>query len=318
MRKISERMKLFSDLPSRKETSALLAFLAAWMTETCIFMELRPEHFVITALVLVFFFISRYTRKMAVAMLPFVLFGISYDLMRIVPNYEVNPIDVRDIYEAEKSLFGVATAQGVLTPNEYFQIHNSPVMDFMAGVFYLCWVPVPMLFGLWLFFTRQHKTYLHFSMVFLFVNLLGYIGYYIHPAAPPWYIMKHGFEPIINTMGDIAGLVKFEQMTGWNVFDAIYARNANIFAAVPSLHSAYMTITFAYSFRSRCGNFVRCLFAVIMCGIWFTAVYTSHHYIIDVVLGIICAAAGIILFEKGLMRIPCFNRFMRNYARYIE
>lgn len=310
-------MKLFSDLPSRRETIALLAFIVVWMTETCIFMDLRPEHFVITVLVVITFFISRYTRKLAVALLPFVLFGISYDLMRIVPNYEVNPIDVRQIYEAEKNLFGITTAEGTLTPNEYFQIHNSPAMDFFAGVFYLCWVPVPMMFGLWLLFANQRKTYLHFALVFLFVNLLGYIGYYIHPAAPPWYIMKHGFEPVINTMGDIAGLVKFQQMTGWEVFDSIYSRNANIFAAVPSLHSAYMTITFAYSLKARCNNIVRCLFAVIMCGIWFTAVYTSHHYIIDVVLGILCAALGIFLFERVLMRIPCFKRFMTSYENYI-
>lgn len=310
-------MKLFSDLPSRRETITLLAFIVVWMTETCIFMDLRPEHFVITVLVIITFFISRYTRKLAVALLPFVLFGISYDLMRIVPNYEVNPIDVRQIYEAEKNLFGIATAEGTLTPNEYFQIHNSPAMDFFAGVFYLCWVPVPMMFGLWLLFANQRKTYLHFALVFLIVNLLGYIGYYIHPAAPPWYIMKHGFEPVINTMGDIAGLVKFQQMTGWEVFDSIYSRNANIFAAVPSLHSAYMTITFAYSLKARCNNIVRCLFAVIMCGIWFTAVYTSHHYIIDVVLGILCAALGIFLFERVLMRIPCFKRFMTSYENYI-
>lgn len=311
-------MKLFSDLPSRKETIALAIFIIVWMTETSIFMALRPEHFVITVLVIVFFFISKITRKLAVALMPFVLFGISYDLMRIVPNYEVNPIDVRDIYEAEKNIFGIATAQGLLTPNEYFQIHNGPVMDFFAGVFYLCWVPVPMMFGIYLLFTRQHSAYLHFALVFLFVNLLGYIGYYIHPAAPPWYVMKHGFEPIINTMGDIAGLVKFEEMTGWHVFESIYTRNANIFAAVPSLHSAYMTITFAYSLRSRCHNIVRCLFAVIMAGIWFTAVYTSHHYIIDVILGILCALLGIVLFEQVLMRIPCFQRFMANYTNYIK
>ena len=312
-------MKLFTDLPSRRETIALMIFLVVWLTETAVFMSFRPEHFVITALVLVFFYVSPYTRKLAVALMPFVLFGISYDLMRIVPNYDVNPIDVRPIYEAEKSLFGIVTAEGTLTPNEYFQLHNSPVMDFFAGVFYLCWVPVPMMFGLWLLFTRQHTAYLHFAVVFLFVNLLGYVGYYIHPAAPPWYVMKHGFEPVINTMGDIAGLVKFQEMTGWQVFDGIYTRNANIFAAVPSLHSAYMTITFVYSLHARyCSNIVRCLFAVIMCGIWFTAVYTSHHYIIDVLLGILCALLGILLFEQGLMRVPCFRRFMKSYADYIR
>lgn len=59
------------------------------------------------------------------------------------------------------------TAQGVLTPNEFFNIHHCAVMDFMAGIFYLCWVPVPILFGLGLYFSRQRKIYLRFALVFL-------------------------------------------------------------------------------------------------------------------------------------------------------
>ena len=55
-----------------------------------------------------------------------------------------------------------------------------------------------------------------------------------------------------------------------------------------------------------------------MAGIWFTAVYTAHHYIIDVTLGIACALLGIVLFEKALMRIPAFARFMQRYTEYID
>ena len=311
-------MKLFSDLPSRKECAAMLVFLAAWMTETAVFMDVRPEHIYLCILIIALFFLSRYTRKLVVALMPFALFGISYDLMRIVPNYEVNPIDVQNIYEAEKSLFGITTAEGTLTPNEFFQIHNWRAMDFMSGVFYLCWVPVPMAFGIWLFFDRQRKVYLHFSIVFLLVNLIGFVGYYIYPAAPPWYAMKYGFEPILNTPGDVAGLIRFEEITGWQVFQGIYGRNANVFAAVPSLHSAYMVVALFYSLQARCNNVIRVLFAIILCGIWFTAVYSSHHYVIDVVLGIACALLGIFLFEKVLMNVSFIKRFMNGYAKYIE
>ena len=311
-------MKLLSDLPSRRETIAMLAFLAAWMTETAIFMDVRPEHIYLCILIFALFFINGYTRKLIVALMPFALFGISYDLMRIVPNYEVNPIDVQGIYEAEKSLFGIATAEGTVTPNEFFSVHNCTVMDFMSGVFYLCWVPVPMLFGICLFFARQRRVYLHFAIVFLFVNILGFIGYYIYPAAPPWYAMKYGFEPILNTPGDVAGLIRFEQVTGWNVFEGIYGRNANVFAAVPSLHSAYMVVALFYSLRARCSNWIRALFAFIMCGIWFTAVYSAHHYIIDVLLGILCALLGILLFERAIMRIPPVRRFIDSYVGYIS
>ncbi len=57
--------------------------------------------------------------------------------------------------------------------------------------------------------------------------------------------------------------------------------------------------------------------AVITIGIWFTAVYTSHHYIIDVICGIGCALLGFIVFEYGLMSIPAIRRFMSRYTDYI-
>jgi hypothetical protein len=191
-------------------------------------------------------------------------------------------------------------------------------MDFMAGVFYLCWVPVPILFGIWLYFNRQRSIYLHFALVFLFVNLIGFAGYYIHPAAPPWYVMKHGMDFVAGTPGDVAGLGRFDAMTGWHVFNGLYGRNANVFAAVPSLHSAYMVIAFWYALRANVSNIIRVIFGIIVLGIWFTAVYTAHHYLIDVILGALTAVVGIALFECVLMRIPSFSRWIGRYTAYIS
>ena len=51
-----------------------------------------------TGLFLVLFFAGKTTRKLAVALLPFVVFAVSYDWMRVYPNYQVNPIDVQGLY----------------------------------------------------------------------------------------------------------------------------------------------------------------------------------------------------------------------------
>ena len=304
-------------LPTIRESLIMVCSLVAWIAVTATFVGLRPEHTLIAAALLALFLIAGPTRKFVVAMLPFIVFGISYDWMNIVHNYEVNPVDISGIYETEKSLFGIATAAGRLTPNEFFAIHHCAAADFAAGIFYLCWVPVPILFGIWLYLNRQEKAYLHFSLVFLFVNLIGFAGYYIHPAAPPWYVAKYGFDFLLGTPGDTAGLGAFDRMTGLGIFNGLYGRNSNVFAAVPSLHSAYTLIAFIYSLRSRTPNWMRVALAVITLGIWFTAVYTSHHYIIDVLLGISCALLGFLVFEYLLMRIPPFARFIDRYARYI-
>ena len=311
-------MNILSHRPTNRELLTLFLCLGIWLVVTALFVGIRPEHPLLIALIAVLFCAHPQTKKLVIALLPFILFAVSYDWMNIVPNYKVNPIDVQGLYEAEKSLFGITTAAGTVTPNEYFAEHHCAFMDFWAGFFYLCWVPVPILFGLSLYFMKQRNLYLRFAIVFLFVNLIGFAGYYIHPAAPPWYVMKYGFEPILNTPGDVAGLGRFDEMTGLGIFDSLYSRNSNVFAAVPSLHSAYMVIAFYYSLKAKYPNFLRVIFGIIMFGIWFTAVYSAHHYIIDAILGASCAVLGIFIFEKILMKWGAFNRFITKYTLYIS
>lgn len=311
-------MSLLKNMPSRREIVTLVLCLIIWLAVTIIFVGFRPEHVFLALLIASMFLASEGSRKLVMALMPFAVFAVSYDWMNIVHNYEVNPIDVKGLYNAEKSLFGIATATGVVTPNEYFAEHNCAVMDFMAGVFYLCWVPVPIIFGIGLYFVRQRKIYLHFALVFLLVNLIGFAGYYIHPAAPPWYVANYGFDAILGTPGNVAGLGRFDAMTGLPIFDFLYSRNSNVFAAVPSLHSAYMVIAFYYSLKAKCPNWLRFVFLIIVVGIWFTAVYSNHHYLIDVILGAGCAVLGIFLFEKCLMKWNKFAKFVERYVAYVS
>ena len=306
-------------VPRTKEALWCAGALALWLAVTALFIGFRPEHVVMAVLIFALFFISAPSRKLVIALLPFFIFGISYDWMNIVPNYMVAPVDTRDLYETEKALFGIAGADGtLLTPNEFFAIHHCTIADFFAGVFYLCWVPLPIIFGLWLYFSKRTSGYLHFALVFLFVNLLGFALYYVHPAAPPWYVALHGFEAVPGTPGDVAGLGRFDELTGWHVFDCLYARNSNVFAAMPSLHSAYTLVAFIYALRTKSTLAWKIILGIVTAGIWFTAVYSSHHYILDVLGGIATAIAGFLIFEYLLMRIPAFARFVKSYTAYIS
>lgn len=257
------------------------------------------------------------TRKFALALTPWLVFACSYDGMRLLPNYEVNLIDTRGIYEAEKSLFGIGTAAGTLIPGEWFNLHNCAFADFMAGFFYLCWVPVPLGFAIYLYLKGKREMYLRFSLAFLFVNLVGFVGYYIHPAAPPWYVIEHGFTPVLNTPGSVAGLGRFDALVGAPVFHSIYCNNSNVFAAVPSLHAAYMLVATIYAVISRQNKLCIGIFAFICMGIWWTAVYSTHHYIIDVLLGILTTIVALLILERLLLRAEWAKRFMARYAKNI-
>lgn len=258
------------------------------------------------------------TRKIALVLTPWAIFGCSYDCMRLLPNYEVNPIDIRGLYETEKQWFGIVTAAGTVTPNEFFALHHHAVADLWAGFFYLCWVPVPIGFSIYLYIKGDSKNYLRFSTAFLLINFVGFAGYYIHPAAPPWYVMQYGFEPILHTPGNVAGLGRFDQLTGIPVFQALYGKNSNVFAAVPSLHAAYMLVTTIYAIISKQRKTTIGIFAIICVGIWFTAIYSGHHYVIDVLLGILTCFAGIGILEFVLLKIPTVQQFMKQYVQLIS
>lgn len=304
--------------PSNKENLIFIIAMAAFLVMTLFLIGIRTEHLLMLGGYSLLFYCGLSTRKFAVALIPFILFGVSYDWMRIYPNYRVHSIDVENLYNLEKSLFGVIEKGTLITPCEYFSIHHSAFADILAGVFYLCWVPVPIAFGIWLYITKSRNLYLRFALVFLLVNLIGFTGYYLYPAAPPWYAINYGMEPVLGTPGNAAGLIRFDNLTGLSIFHSIYGRNANVFAAVPSLHAAYMVVTLCYAILCKCRWYTISLFTVIMIGIWLTAVYSSHHYIIDVILGVLCAILGILIFEKGLMKNRMFYRFFEKYDQYVK
>lgn len=303
---------------TKGEVRLVLGLSVAFLLFQALVVGLLPAHVLMVVLFNLLFFAHPYTRKLAVALIPFVLFEICYDWMRLYPNYKVNPVDIRGLYEAELSLFGISSEGTTMIPGEYFNLHHSTLGDVLAGCFYLCWVPLPMAFGLWLFVKGERRMYLHFALAFLFVNLVGFCGYYIHPAAPPWYALNYGFTPDFTTPGNVAGLARFDELVGISVFNSIYVNNSNIFAAVPSLHAAYMLVATIYAVLSRRSWALITVMAVVTIGIWWTAVYSCHHYIIDVLLGIATGFVGVWLFEKGLMRLAPFNRFVDRYVNYIK
>lgn len=269
-------------------------------------------------LVLIFnslFYASAVTRKFILGFSIFIVYWIIFDYMKAFPNYKFNAVHIADIYNFEKHLFGIQYKGNLLTPNEYWRVNGNTFIDVAAGIFYLCWIPVPLAFAAFLFF-KNKRQFLKFSLTFVLVNLLGFVIYYTFPAAPPWYVQYHGllFHPL--TQGNTAGLAKFDAYFNAGIFKSIYAKGSNVFAAMPSLHSSYPVIVLYYGIKNRLG-IVNVFFAIVMLGIWFTAVYASHHYVLDVLAGIICASVGITLFNFILSRFKPLQHFISRYEQVI-
>ena len=269
-------------------------------------------------LVLIFncaYYLSAITRKFILGFSIFIVYWVIFDYMKAFPNYDYNTVHIADLYNFEKHLFGIHIQNKLLTPNEYWRINGTTFLDIITGIFYLCWIPVPLAFAAYLFF-KNRRQFLLFSMTFVLVNFLGFIIYYLYPAAPPWYVQYHGFvfQPL--KTGNTAGLVKFDSYFHAGIFKSIYAKGSNVFAAMPSLHSSYPVIVVYYAIKNRLG-LMNIFFFTVMFGIWFSAVYLSHHYVLDVLAGMTCAAIGITLFNL-LLKTEWFSRFINNYEALVK
>lgn len=275
-------------------TNALLLLI---FVTACILMGgMREDHFVLIGVYIISFYAHPFSRKLIIGFSVFIIFWFIYDSMRIFPNYEISPVHIKEPYQIEKKLFGINLDGLLVTPNEFFVGNHNPILDFLSGIFYLNWIPIPLSFALYLFF-RNKELFVRYSLAFLLVNLLGFTIYYIYPAAPPWYVQSYGFDLNIGVPGSRAGLARFDELIGIPIFKGIYDKNSNVLAAMPSLHSAYPVVVFIYALKKRM-KWVIGLFFLFMLGVWFAAVYSSHHYIIDVLAGIAVATGGVLLFEK--------------------
>lgn len=262
------------------------------------------------------FYASKVTRKFFIAYLTFLVYWVIFDYMKAFPNYRYNSVHMADLYNFEKHLFGINFNGTLLTPNEYLKLNSTAFLDVVSGIFYLCWIPVPFGFGIYLFITNRRQC-LEFLIAFVVVNLVGFVIYYTYPAAPPWYIQDHGYTLITNTGENVAGLIRFDNYFHARVFQSIYTKGSNVFAAMPSLHSAYPIVVFYYAFKNKLYK-SSIVFGIVTVGIWFGAVYTSHHYVLDVLAGIACAIVGIWLFNVLKNRWRWFSRFLNKYESLIK
>ena len=280
--------------------------LAAWL------IGFKGDQVFLVLLFNTLFYLSGPTRRFILGFSVFIIFWIIFDSMKAFPNYRYNTVHIESIYGAEKKLFGM----NGITPNEYWLAHSNSVLDVLAGLFYLCWIPLPLAFAGYLFY-KDKNAFFRFALTFLLINLLGFVIYYVYPAAPPWYVEQYGFGFNPHTPGNTAGLGRFDSLLHVSVFSSLYAKSSNVFAAMPSLHASYPLVTLYYGIRTRQG-WINLLFGTIMVGIWFAAVYSSHHYVLDVLAGIMCGLTGIGLFNWLYSRAHWFRGFVERCVRGVS
>ncbi|KAG8934103.1 Aureobasidin resistance protein Aur1 [Tulasnella sp. 419] len=197
-------------------------------------------------------------------------------------------------YRPQISVSLLPTLESVLYGNNISDIltrFTHPILDILAwlpyGVLHFT-LPAVVAACFWLF---RHKAALQFwAHCFGYMNLTGVIIQIILPCAPPWYELIYGLTPADYSMpGSPGGLHRVDKIFHNHTYTVAFGGAPVVFGAFPSLHAGNSTLIalfvshFFPQHRTKAWIYAGILY-------WST-MYLTHHYLIDVVAGA-CLATG--------------------------
>ncbi|AGO10456.1 AaceriABR004Cp [[Ashbya] aceris (nom. inval.)] len=155
----------------------------------------------------------------------------------------------------------------------------------------LAWLPygilhfgAPFVVAAILFIFAPPTTLRGYAFAFGYMNLLGVIVQNFFPAAPPWYKNLYGLSAAHYGMkGSPGGLSRIDEYLGVDLYTAAFSNSAVIFGAFPSLHSGCATMEAL--FLAHVFPRLRLLFVFYVCWLWWSTMYLTHHYFVDLMAG---------------------------------
>jgi membrane-associated phospholipid phosphatase len=268
--------------------------------------RLHWEHAATVAVVLVLFVAGPKSKKLLIGAYPLALVGLLYDTMKVVENVGVaaRTVHICDLRARELSMFGIIVHGERVTLPDWFQAHSAPALDILCAVPYGTFIFVCLAFAACLY-ARDYSRMLRFTWTFFALNVAGFVTYHIYPAAPPWYFHAHGCR--IDMLAHASEGPNLARVDAWlrvPYFAGMYGRSSDVFGAMPSLHVAYALIVAVegWAVLSWGWRTASVTFFLLMC---FSAVYLDHHWVMDVVAGILfCLMAVVLARVTPLPRSP--------------
>lgn len=259
--------------------------------------RLRWDHVAADVLLMGVAWAGPRTRRFLAGGLPLWLTGMLLDSQGLW-LFLRGPIHTGDLWELERQLF---PAPGGTHWPEWWATRFNPVLDLLCGFSYAAYLYEVFAVAIF-FFVKKDTRFEKVCWAFLLVNAMGVVIYLVYPAAPPWYVLQYGPGPAdLAALPSPAGTARFDALLGINYFASFYARNTNVFGAMPSLHAAYpfMMVFFLWH-RGWAWRVPAVLFSALVS---FSAVYLTHHYILDVLAGLAAALVAYLAVEAVFARL---------------
>jgi len=229
------------------------------------------------------------TRREIILLWPLILWLLVFQFGQFIPVEYRPSIDVSTLPQADRILFGTELVYTIQPRND--------VLVLVAATPYLFHFILPWLYALYLFMVDAKPF--AFLWCIGILNSLAVATQFLFPTAAPWYTAKYGMEPASYDMkGDPGRLGRADSILNFDLFKGIYGSSPIVFGSFPSLHAAwpFLIALFSsyYSLPAKSFKWVYMLW------VWWAAVYTKHHFIVDVLGGGLYAAFTFYLAKKIL------------------
>lgn len=180
--------------------------------------------------------------------------------------------------------------------------HKSVVLDVLAWLPYgIIHFGAPFVCSGIMFLFSPPGTLPVFARSFGYMNLIGVMIQMFFPCSPPWYENLYGLAPANYSMpGSPAGLARIDQLFGIDLYTSTFTASPMVFGAFPSLHSGCATIEAL--FMDHTFPKLRPLWVMYVLWLWWSTMYLSHHYAVDLVGGSILS--GVVFYYAKSRFLP--------------
>jgi membrane-associated phospholipid phosphatase len=230
--------------------------------------------------------VKRWARGVLVDWLPLMAVLLFYDLSKPVSEWLGAQPHVLPQLDVDRWLTGGAIPSIALQDALYrpAATHWYDVAIFFVYVSHF-FVTLLVAAALW---RVAHERFREWRALVVTLASAGFVTYVLFPAVPPWLAAwdRH-IAPVHRVIADMWSQIGIEPA------EALFENHGEFYnqvAAVPSLHAAYPLLLALFAWP-RARRWLRALLAAYVLAMGFALVYTGEHYVADVLLGWVYAAA---------------------------
>jgi membrane-associated phospholipid phosphatase len=209
---------------------------------------------------------------------PFLLMLFTYEVIRsVILAVGTSGVHVADLIVWEKTLCAGFVPSHVLQQAFGNRAYTWAV-DIVANAFYLTHFFSVILLGVILWLKRKAHYWAYVTGL-IALSYAAFLAYVLFPAAPPWWASMHGY------LGNQPVNLDHSLLTPEHIFNT-----ANALGAMPSLHTAWPSFLFFYCLYVWGRKMIPVV--ILPIGVAVSSIYLGHHYMVDVLAGIGCAAGA--------------------------